>query len=253
MCGSDRCESVTLISVENCRRMPPAFFPVEPEPSRSRSRTRMSRTPFFVRWYAMEAPMIPPPTMTTSAVRRIVAMVGRSSSGRLRAGDGPIIWSRADVSELVQEHASGACVVRHEGSTPSVGTDTTSHVVIPDLPLPHQPGSGCVRIERGQKRSRRGFAVLEFEKVVSTLPLGRFDIATGSSDRTKSRAQQVDVEPAGRVKTDRNAFIPVVWICLHGRPMHKVQNGPVSVHEPASQRHEVRIRDIDSSQGQALT
>jgi len=39
-----------------------------------------------VRWYAMEAPMIPPPTMTTSALRRIVAMVGRSSSGRLRAG-----------------------------------------------------------------------------------------------------------------------------------------------------------------------
>src|SRR6267143_1741291 len=75
MCGSDRCESFTLISLENCRRMPPAFLPVDPEPSRSRSRTRMSRTPFFVRWYAMEAPMIPPPTMTTSAVRRIVAMV----------------------------------------------------------------------------------------------------------------------------------------------------------------------------------
>src|SRR5205809_275679 len=70
MCGRERCERRTLISLENCRRMPPAFFPVDPDPRRSRSSTRTSRTPFFVRWYAIEAPMIPPPTMTTSAVRR---------------------------------------------------------------------------------------------------------------------------------------------------------------------------------------
>src|SRR5437870_3666279 len=149
MCGSERCESLTLISLENCRRIPPAFLPVEPEPSRSRSRTRMSRTPFFVRWYAMEAPMIPPPTMTTSALRRIVAMVGRSSPGRLKVGHGPIIWSRADVSELVQEHASGACVVRHEGSTPSVGTVPPDDVVVPDPPLPYQPWRERVSVKRG--------------------------------------------------------------------------------------------------------
>src|SRR5207247_9353521 len=149
MCGSDRCESLTLISLENWRRMPPAFLPVDPDPRRSRSRTRMSRTPFFVRWYAMEAPMIPPPTITASELGRTVAMVGRSSSGRLRAGDGPIIWSRADVSELVQEHASGACVVRHEGSTPSVGTVAPGDIAIPDLPLPHQPWRKRVGIKRG--------------------------------------------------------------------------------------------------------
>src|SRR2546427_11054690 len=72
MCGSERWERRTLISLETCSRIPPAFFPVDPDPRRSRSSTRTSRTPFFVRWYAMEAPMIPPPTMTTSAVRHTV-------------------------------------------------------------------------------------------------------------------------------------------------------------------------------------
>src|SRR5438876_10799551 len=84
--------------------MPPAFLPVEPDPSRSRSRTRTSRTPFFVRWYAIEAPMIPPPTMTTSALRRIVAMVF-SRCDRCWSLE---LLGHAEVAEPADAIASGA-------------------------------------------------------------------------------------------------------------------------------------------------
>src|SRR2546425_5555594 len=141
----------------------------------------------------MEAPMIPPPTMTTSALRPIVAMVRRSSAPRLGGPHRPIICPRADVSELVQEHASGACVVRHEGSTPSVGTEVPGHEVIPNLPFPQQPGSGPIWIERGQKGNRCGLPVFELVEVVPPLAFQHFDVAVCSGHRTKPAAEPLDV------------------------------------------------------------
>src|SRR5207249_4778230 len=58
-----------------------------------------------------------------------------------------IIDVQADVSELVQEHASGACVERHEGSTPSVGTEGPPDVVIPNLPLSDESRDVWVGVE----------------------------------------------------------------------------------------------------------
>ena len=45
----------------------PAACQVVPAVSRTRSRTSTSVTPSFVRWYAIDEPMIPPPTITTCA------------------------------------------------------------------------------------------------------------------------------------------------------------------------------------------
>src|SRR3989442_13138683 len=49
-------------------RMPPLARAVEPEHTVSRSRTITRPTPSRARWYAALTPMIPAPTITTSAV-----------------------------------------------------------------------------------------------------------------------------------------------------------------------------------------
>ena len=45
----------------------PAACHVVPPVRRTRSNTRTSVTPSLVRWYAIDEPMIPPPTITTRA------------------------------------------------------------------------------------------------------------------------------------------------------------------------------------------
>src|SRR5579864_3850271 len=64
---TDRRCSRTLASIENCWRTPPAHLPVDCEPSVSRSKSSTS-TSRRASWYASAQPMIPPPTMTTSAL-----------------------------------------------------------------------------------------------------------------------------------------------------------------------------------------
>src|SRR5437867_11335816 len=59
-----------LAALENWCRTPPALRPVEPVASSfSRSSKTTSVIPRRERWYATEAPIQPPPTITTSAVR----------------------------------------------------------------------------------------------------------------------------------------------------------------------------------------
>src|SRR5262249_29767695 len=53
--------------------MPPLASAVEPEHTVSRSRTGTRRTPRRARWYAVLAPMMPAPTIRTSAVFVMVA------------------------------------------------------------------------------------------------------------------------------------------------------------------------------------
>src|SRR5438445_577483 len=60
-----------LAALENWWRTPPALRPVEPVASSfSRSSRTTSVIPRRERWYATEAPIQPPPTITTSAVER---------------------------------------------------------------------------------------------------------------------------------------------------------------------------------------
>src|SRR5438046_6566884 len=54
------------------------------------------------------------------------------------------------------------------------------------------------------------------------------------------------------METHPKPLVPIVRIGLHRRPMDEVENGPVTVHQAPSQRDDVRLRDIDGSQGQAL-
>src|SRR6185295_235270 len=61
-----------LAAFENWWRTPPALRPVDPVASmRSRSTITTLVTPRRVRWKATLAPMQPPPTITTSALRFI--------------------------------------------------------------------------------------------------------------------------------------------------------------------------------------
>src|SRR5439155_6561277 len=60
-----------LAALEDWWRTPPALRPVEPVASSfSRSSKTTSVIPRRERWYATEAPIQPPPTITTSAVER---------------------------------------------------------------------------------------------------------------------------------------------------------------------------------------
>ena len=62
---------VLMYDPENWWRTPPALRPVEPVASSfSRSSKTTSVIPRRERWYATEAPIQPPPTITTSAVER---------------------------------------------------------------------------------------------------------------------------------------------------------------------------------------
>src|SRR3989442_11254325 len=104
--------------------MPPAFFAVEPLPRRSRSSTTTSRTPLPARWYAIEAPTMPPPTMTTSARS---TPLGSSSSGLLRRNGRR---SDADHREhrLVQLEVIARRVCDRTGVTATRAGDELGHV-----------------------------------------------------------------------------------------------------------------------------
>src|SRR2546430_17068858 len=54
------------------------------------------------------------------------------------------------------------------------------------------------------------------------------------------------------METHPKPLVPIVRIGLYRWPMDEVENGPVTVHQAPSQRDDVRLRDIDGSQGQAL-
>src|SRR6267143_4588120 len=73
-------------------RMPPLARAVEPEQTVSRSRTITRPAPSRARWYAVLTPMIPAPTITTSAVSVIPASFYSPPASRegacLRAGEG---------------------------------------------------------------------------------------------------------------------------------------------------------------------
>ena len=58
----------TFSSSANWARIPPADFAVEPEASESRSSRTTSVIPSSRRCQATDAPMAPPPTITTSAL-----------------------------------------------------------------------------------------------------------------------------------------------------------------------------------------
>src|SRR5690242_20618051 len=63
--------------------MPPLASAVEPEHTVSRSRTITRRTPSRARWYAVLTPMMPAPTIKTSAVFVMVpATILRSPEAR---------------------------------------------------------------------------------------------------------------------------------------------------------------------------
>ena len=66
--SNERSAIRTLSSSANCARIPPADFDVEPDASESRSRSTTSAIPSSRRCHATEAPIAPPPTITTSAV-----------------------------------------------------------------------------------------------------------------------------------------------------------------------------------------
>src|SRR6478609_11927338 len=56
-------------SPSNCWRMPPGHIPVTPLARVPRSISITSAIPAAVAWYAIEAPITPPPTIARSVVR----------------------------------------------------------------------------------------------------------------------------------------------------------------------------------------
>src|SRR2546428_1290484 len=199
MRGSERCESRTLISLENWRRIPPAFFPVDPQPRRSRSKTTTLRTPFRVRWNAMDAPMIPPPMMTTSAVRSMIGMVGSQSGsvcdlcrrGELNpqalAGGSP--WSCCVfrfTTSAGREHYFSCLRPRSDSS--GLAQAVPPFVSVPDRPFAHEPGRLWILVEPLEKSDRRTLAVLQLEEVVPAVRSTYLDVSIASGERAHPRA-----------------------------------------------------------------
>jgi 2-iminobutanoate/2-iminopropanoate deaminase len=87
----DRRESSTFTALENCTRIPPAAFAVDPMPAAdSFSRTATSVRPRRARCHAIEVPMIPAPMITTpnrwSAMRVWLFYVARCGFQRYHGG-----------------------------------------------------------------------------------------------------------------------------------------------------------------------
>src|SRR5687768_9751796 len=72
-------------------RMPPLASAVEPEQTVSRSRTITRPAPSRARWYAVLTPMMPAPTITTSAL----SVIGRHSTRR-QPGPGGLLDAHLD-------------------------------------------------------------------------------------------------------------------------------------------------------------
>ena len=83
-------------------RMPPLASAVEPEHTVSRSSTITRPAPSRARWYAVLTPMIPAPTITTSAVSVIsgVFLSVSSASRRIALPEGPVKSSVVDFARL---------------------------------------------------------------------------------------------------------------------------------------------------------
>src|SRR5438270_2689604 len=81
---TDSCCRSTFGRAENWRLTPPAHRPVDCDPSVSRS-TTTTRAPRRARWYAIEHPITPPPTITASAERLTMPNYTLLGDARLRS------------------------------------------------------------------------------------------------------------------------------------------------------------------------
>src|SRR6516164_1155360 len=100
--------------------MPPLASAVEPEQTVSRSSTTIGPTPSRARWYAVLTPMMPAPTMTTSAVCATPAPYAKREAGSTddlnRCGKAAIMGAaRSTIGEGGQTHDDDRSGVGHGG------------------------------------------------------------------------------------------------------------------------------------------
>src|SRR5919198_3063052 len=123
-------------------------------------------------------------------------------SETLRASARSIICVYADVSEPVQEHASGACVERHEGSNPSVGTEVPPHVVVPDLPLTDEARRARIFVKLTQQRDRCLLSEFQLVLVMFSLDADRLNISAEARDGQQAALKPINVVPTGGHEVD---------------------------------------------------
>src|SRR5919106_4218882 len=85
----------------------PTLRPVPPEARKRRSRSTTRRTPSPASWNAIETPVTPPPTMTTSAVP-VIARAGAGSARHAEGGGLPLrIVGRVEAVSDAPQHLAG--------------------------------------------------------------------------------------------------------------------------------------------------
>ena len=198
----------------------------------------------------MDAPTIPPPTMTTSAVLRTMGD-GRKSD--------PISLVRYN-EDLAREWRNGRrvsfrslCPQGREGSNPSFRTAGPGSEVRPNAPFAFKSRRTGIVVETIQQKDRRVLRIPQLVLIVPTLFSPHLDRASYAVSGEKARPEPLDVRRARRVERYPEPFIEIVRIPPTRRSMREDADRSVAIEKTSDERRKVRVGDIDRAKHQALS